>query len=525
MRFVKRIDDIGKAYVYLDLEGLEIPNVDLDIEPLKCFRIETYAVLKAGSDDFEWNVVFSLVHRFFDTMTPEELRKFAAMIIYMHYEILLNMGGDQDLDGVVMTALEARLSKLLAEYDLETNLMNRLVEFTQINVPIQLFNGVGERAQDTAEMTFYRDDVVKLTAVFLLCKMMTPILGIFIESCKKRMDNAYKEIHAVAILKNIIANRMQPLIDKLQNFIARIIKPMLNNKVNLTHIYNGFTFSTILQQIWGSMMTRRSIAVDLEKPNGNLITYVTSCARAAAQTQFSSTGFKTAVAEIISPKDQASEEDGNVSTLEAESKSSTKTSDFSLLIKASVSQLSIRFVSEHSLDRDMIAAASAYYYTNHVSLTPCNSYLLGTLFDSYLCGAKSVEMLSGLDLNILIPIMQAYFIQQGYYDIVHAVSVVPTGTQKSFLTGSDTQLRSSWNSSFEYRNCDAKLPYCVGDLRWDTGLKDIVENFTSEILMFNTAPVFWEALQDTPKNGELFAAPDSLAKTICALISDIISVQ
>ena len=524
MRFVKRIDSVGKAYVYLDLGKIEIPNVEIDIEPLKCFRIETYAVLKAGANDFEWNVVFSLVHRFFKTMTPDELQKFATMIVYMHYEILLNMGGDRDLDGPTMTALESRLSQLLAEYDLETNLMNRLVEFTQSHIPIQLFNGVGERAQDTAEMTFYRDDVVKLTAVFLLCKMMTPILGIFIESCKKRMDNAYKEIHAVAILKDILSNRMQPLIDKLQNFISRIIKPMLNNKVNLTHIYNGFTFNVILQQIWGSMMTRRSIAVDLEKPNGNLITYVTSCARAAAQTQFSSTGFKTAVAEIISPKDQASEEEGNVSTLEAESKSSTKTSDFGLIIKAAVLQLRTRFVVEHGLDAKQIDAAIAYYEINHVALTPCNSYLLGTLFDSDICGARSIEMLDGADINILIPIMQAYFIQQGYPELVHAVSVQPTGISKTFLTGSDMQLRSSWNTSFEYRNCDTKLPYGVNDLKWDTGLKDIVDNFTSEELNYNTAPVFWDAFQDAPKNGELYTAPDGLARTICALISTIISV-
>ena len=522
MRFEKRVDDVGKAYVYLNFEGIELPDVKVDIEPLKCFRIETYAVLKANSADFEWNVVFSLVHKFLDTLTTEEKQKFASMIIYMHYEIMHKLGGDQPLVGETMTQLETTLSRLLAEFDLQVNLLNRLVEFTETQIPIQLFSGVGERAQDTAEMTFYRDDVVRLTAVFLLCKMVAPILGIFIENCKKRMDNAYKEIHCVAILKDILANRSQPLIDKLQNFISRIIKPMLN-KVKLTHIYNGFTFSVILQQIYAAMMTRRSIAVDLEKPNGNLITYVTSCARAAAQTQFSSTGFKTAVAEIISPKDQASDDEGNVSTLEAESKSSTKTSDFGLIVKAAVQQLRKRFVVEHNLDQDLINAATAYYDLNHVAITPCNSYLLGTLFDTYICGAKSVEMLDGTDLNILIPIMQVYFLQQGYFELIHAVSVNPTGVPKTFLTGSDTQLRSSWNTSFEYRNCDSRLIYGVNDLRWDTGLKDIVETFTTEVFNYNTAPAIWEALGIESRNREAYSAPDGLARTICGLISTIIS--
>lgn len=522
MRFEKRVSEVGKAYVYLNLEGLTIPDLTIDIEPLLSFHIETYAVLKANSNDFEWGVVFATTHEFLKTLTEEEQRKFACMIIYMHYAIMSELGGDENLNGTDMIRLETSLSQLLAQFDAEVNLQNRLIEFTDSNIPIQSFSGVGERAQDTAEMTFYRDDVVRLTAVVLLCKLMTPIFGVFIENCKKRMDNAYKEIHCVAILKDILAARSQPLVDKLSNFITKIIKPMLN-RVNLTHVYNGYTFSVITQQIFAAMMTRRFIAVDLFKPNGNLITYVTSCARAAAQTQFSSTGFKTAVAEIISPKDQASDEEGNVSTLEAESKSSTKTSDFGLIIRAAAKQLRTRFVSEHGLDTEVIDAAIAYYELNHISLTPCNSYLLGTLFDSYLCGAKSVEMLDAPDLNILIPIMQAFFIQQGYFELVHAVSLKPTGTVKSFLTGNDTQLRTTWNTSFEYRNCDSQLPYTVGDLKWDTGLRNIVDNFTTEVLQYNTAPVFWELLKDAPQNGELYVAPDGLARTICALISATIS--
>lgn len=521
MRFLKRMDSIGKAYVYLDLEGLKIPGIVFDPEPLLSFRIETYAVLKANASEFNWEVVFSTTHQFLKTLNEEEKQKFASMIILMHYEIMQKMNTEQDLDGKVMTQLETTLSQLLSQFDQDINLMNRLIEFTDASIPIQSFAGVGERAQDTVEMTFFRDDVVRLTAVVLLCKLMTPIFGIFIESCKKRMDNAYKEIHCVAILKDILANRCRPLTEKLSFFITKIIKPMLN-RVKLTHVYNGYTFSVITQQIYAAMLTRRFIAVDLFKPNGNLITYVTSCARAAAQTQFSSTGFKTAVAEIIPPREQASEEDGNVSNLEAESRSSSKTADFNVIIEAAVRQLKDRFVAENDLDREAIEAAEWYYSMNHITLTPCNSYLLGILFDSYLCGAKSVEMLDGKSLNSLIPIMQAYFIQQGYVDLVHAVSVTPTGQLKAFLTGNDTQLKTTWNNSFEYRNCDLKFPYSVNDIRWDTGLKKIVDNLTSEIMLYNTAPSLLEKLQEESKNGEQFVTPDGLSRSICAFISQVV---
>lgn len=522
MKFEKRIDSSGKSYVFLNLEGLELPGVNFDIEPLLSFKIETYAVLKANAPAFNWEVVFGTTHKFLKTLSKEEQQKFASMIIFMHYRIMQDMNTEQDLDGEVMMKLEKELSHILANFDKEIDLLPRLTAFTEKNIPIHSFKGVGERAQDTEKMTFYRDDVVRLTAVVLLCKLMTPILGIFIESCKKRMDNAHKEIHCVAILKDILEYRDLALTEKLNYFITRIIKPMLK-RVKLTHVYNGYTFSVITQQIYAAMLTRRFIAVDLFKPNGNLITYVTSCARAAAQTQFSSTGFKNAVVEIILPKDQSSEE-GNVSNLEAESRSSTKTADFNIIISSAVSQLKGRFVTEHELNMDAIESAEAYYSTNHIFSTPSNNYLLGILFDTYLCGAKSIELLEMKSLNTLIPIMQAYFIQQGYFDLVDIVSARPTGQLKTFLTGGESQLKTTWENSFEYRNCVQKFPYNVNDMKWDSGLKDIVENITTEAYRINTAPSLLALLNEESRNGDIYMAPSGLSKSICAFILQTVSV-
>lgn len=520
MKFVKKFNDLGRAYVHLDLEGEKIEGINFDPTDLLNFHIETYAVLKPNSSDLSWNMVFGTSHALFKTMTKEELNKFASLILIMHYEIMVGMNSQKDLDGETMKDLESRLSKLLAQFDQEVNLVRRLEEFVDSHIPINSFAGVGERAQDTVEMTFYRDDVVKMTAVALLCKLMTPIFGIFIESCKKRMDNAYKEIHCSAILKDVLANRCEPLMKKLYYFISKIIKPMLN-RVKLTHVFNGYTLSVIIQQIWASLMTRRFIAVDLFKPGGNLITYITSCIRAAAQTQFAATGFKTSVTEFTSPREQASEDDGNMSNLEAESRSSSKTADFGVIVKAAVEQLKERFVIEHELDQEAIESAMDYYNINHVKLTPINSYLMGILFHNELCGAKSIEMIEAPLLNTLVPIMQAYLIQQGYLDLVEACSALPTGNMKVMLTGPETQLKNMWNNSFEYRNVDSKHTYPVNEIRWDTGLKFIVNNLTSEIYSTNTAPALLELMHKENRNGSELIVEETISRSICTIINEM----
>lgn len=525
MKFVKKKNDIGKAYTYLDTEDLDLSSIPYNTEELRKFHIETYAVLKANATDFAWNVVFGSVHEFIREMPEEEKIDFVSMIVAMHYHIVNDLNSSvEQLQGNEVIALETKLSQILAAYDQKYNLVNRLIDFANRKVPIHSFAGVGERDQDSADMTFYRDDVVRLTAAALLCKMLTTIFGTFIEACKKRSDNSYKEIHAFAILKDIMANRLQALMDKVDHFVAKIIKPILN-KVNLTHLYNGYTFNVIKEQIKAYMFVRRFIAVDLFKENGNLMTYVTACARAAAQTQFDSTNLKIAVSEIITPRDSSTDDDGNVSTLEAESRSSSRTSDYTLIIEMSVAKLAERIPVEYNLDNERIQAAKAYYDLNHVEQTDINRFILGTVFGPELGGAKSIESLNGDDMNLLIAILQEYLLNQGYTDILQAVSLTPTGTMKSFMTGSDTQLRATWNTSFEYRNCDNALPFSCNDLRWDSGLKATVDNVTTEELLCNTAPIFLEAMGVESQNGQVYNVPDTLAKSICSLISQQLAVH
>lgn len=526
MRFEKREDANHRSYVYFNLEGLKLSALpeglrDEDLEQLLSFRIETYQSLRKNSSDFKWDVVFGTVHQFLQTLTEDEQREFANMLVTMHYYIICTLLKDEPSNQEILD-LENWLSAALAQFDEDINLMDRLVRFTEERIPIQSFERVGERAQDSVEMTFYRPDVVNLTAVAVLCKLMTPILGIFIESCKKLMDNSLKEIHCVTILRDILNNRCRALADKLNFFITKISKQVLS-KIGLSHIYNGFTANLIIQSIYAGMLTRRFIVVDLYKPSGNLITYVTSCVRAAAKTQFASGNGngRPAVSLMAPPTERIGTDDGNLSSLESESRTSAKTADFPFLIKAAVIELKPRFCSEYELDEQMVDAASQYYTINHPFLTPINSYILGILFGGYLCGAKSIEALHADSLCTLIPVAQAYFIQQGYNDLVHVISATPTGQFRPLLTGNDTQLRSTWGNSFDYQNCSRKFDWCVDNLKWDAGLEKLVNNITSERYYINTAPQFWDELQQPSQNGEELIVPETLAQSICHLIMQI----
>lgn len=535
MKFRKEIDDTGRSFIRIDLEGLELPKFNFDINGLLDFSVDTYEVLKASKDMEKWGDVFKIPEQFLATLTDDELRQIAAVYIYAHWLILTRMAEQRPIpdDNAVMASqirmlnaeifrkLENELSELIANLDSAIDLYPKLLDYTIREVPVQQSEHVGERPQDSSDMTFYRNDVIELTALAILSKLFAPVIGIFIKQFMQLgIDNLYKEIHAVTMFKQIVANRCQHLADKFDYFVSRIIKPLLKDP-RPTNLYNGFTQDVIRQYIYATVLTRKFVTVNLFREQTNLIIYLTTCAKETANSQFGGGKNRPSIElrRDIEEFSSTISEDGNGSVLEQESSTSDKTADFETIIEFVVEDIRKNFADEYDLNSEIIAAAEAYYTSsNHLQLSNCNSFLLSTMFGNRLCGAKTIEMLKLTDLAVLIPILQMYFIKHGFYDLVHLVSLVNTGAFKTQLSGEETRLSAAWRNNYAYVNCDSRYPFEVNGITWSTGLQKIVEDVTTMKFAFNTAPVIWEAMKQENVNGTIYNPPFSLSESICNFI-------
>ncbi len=520
IRFEKKINEVGKAYIHLNIGDAVLPRFTFDYQQLLDFQVETYQVLKANAAEDSWNIVFDTTHQFFDSRPENERIAFAEMLVLMHYEIAEKLYAvNAEFDNNLIP-LENTLAAWLAEFDKETNLIPNLRAWTERNITVQSFAGVGERPQDTDTMTFYRDDVVDLITLVLVCKMMTPIFGIFIKACKDQMDNSLKEIHCLSLMKYLFANRFSSLIDKLKYFISRIMRPILT-KVSPTHLFNGYTLAMVGDEIYAGLIVRRYVTVDLFKPNGNIVIYTTSCVRAAAQTQFSPTGYKTATVEMTLPKEQVSMGDeGNVSNLEAESRSSSKTSDFLVLVQAAADKAINTFVSQEDIDPDFLENCYYYYSLNHIDPSPLNMFILGTYFGRDLNGAKSISSLSAVTFMKLCTIFQIHLYKTGYEELATAITLIGNREARP-ATSADSNFRSMWNNSYEYKTCDERFPWYIGEMHWDTRLKEIVENLTTMKYIYNVAPAIDNMLSRESRNGELYIPQVDLTRQICSIIMQL----
>ncbi len=529
MKFVKQIDQYGKAYTRLDLEGLVIPYDGGEFpSELLDFHYDTYQITGANANEDEWEKVFGPTHKFFKTRcTESDLIEIACTLALMQTTINTAMLGDgvsaPVIDGTSMGKLESTLSQMLCKMEQKLNLYNRLVDFiTEGEVPIRPTKDAGEKPQHTNEMTWYMPGFIRLTAVALLCKLLAPVFGVFMSYFKSKLgvlDGTFKEMHCVTILRDTLANCCPETMDKLEVYLRNSVTRMLGKEEDLTHVINGYTDIAIHQLIYAQLLVRRFILVDLYRDDGNLATYITSCARSAASTQFSNNNFKTAACTFTYPNEASSSDEGNLSNLEVESRSSSKTADYPLLIEAATRETVRSFIHNYSLDKKVLnSITSEYKNFNHVDMQVFNSYLLGVVFGSDLCGARSVEMLSPSNLADLVGLLQYYVAMQGYRELAIALTARRTDNRKGRLSGSEAILRSTWNTNYEFQNCNNKFPIELGGFAWFTSLRESVTEFTDYEYVVNVAPAVWDILREPSTNGNVLVLSETFAKDVCGFI-------
>jgi hypothetical protein len=530
MKFERITDPVsGQNAIRLDLEGLDLAQ-DLEklfhnsavsigaiIEKLSVIVVTTYDILKtkaAGMDSFD--DVFKPVHTFFEQLTPVEQKKLAIFYLSAHYEILDKLKNREDIIANI-ELLTGILSDMIYQVDMELGISEKLRAIVEKDIPIPSFTNIGDRPQDSVEMTFLRDEVIDLASIVLLCKMLTPIFGAYIERCKKKMDTSLKEMHCVGILQKVFRAKHEKIILKLENFITKLIAPYIKDE--MTYIFNGYTLPHVAYQICAAILTRRFVNVNLYQPNCNLMTYITACARSAITSAGSTASNSRSSVEAIKDPKELHGDDGNTSLLEVESRRSFKTADYLGIIELAVENTILNWINEYDVSWETFKEACDWYEFNPITITPINTYAVALLFHRTIGGAKSVEALNVKTITNMIVLSQFCLFHLGFPNLVPLVSISKTIYGKVMPSQVDNLLRVTWNNTFEYRNINERFPFPIVDLKWDNKLKEVVDYLILHNHIQNLAPTMCALTGiDESLNGHPYQYKDTVMKDMCSLI-------
>lgn len=543
MKLVKLPGDGRSCIVRLDLEGLKLPHLKgFDPTALLDFSISTYRAFRPNAKEEEWMNVKACTDAFFASLNDKDLVLIAETICMMHFRIKkvvnienidMSENGDMSANGDKIMDLINELAQMLDKLDKSISLYEKARDFVVGNLTILETPNAGNRSQDTDAMTFRRNHKLDLTAIAVICKMLSVITGTLLEAFTEVgiNDRRFTDVYCFDIYKDFLANECADITEKLEFYVASNIDKRSkktagsNTSKEIAKIVRGETLAVTESRTFASLFTRKFVNISLTKPEADIMTFVYSCIINTASNPSSGGGGKDKPNYVLrftpDEKNNADDEEGNDSIMETESIQSEKTADTTALVGLAVDYTVSQWCNKYGITLSEVEDAASFYTGySHIRLDIVNSYILANVFGDDLLGAKSIELLDGRDLARLVAVLQVYLVQEGYHDLVHLVSAVPTGLYKSQMeiTGGEKTLITNFANNAAYRNCATRYTTCVGDVSWDTNLRKLIDSVTGYKYKINTAPAIWEMMGQHPENGDDFIPAESLSESICRLI-------
>ena len=519
MQFTRCMHPVtSQMCLYLDLEGLDIYG-NMSVEDQKAlneflyFRIGTYEALKPKMPEELFQDVVRPVNKLFRVLSDRSLKILAVMFLDIH-SLVLNKLSNVEVDILDhLNVVTDYISEYLVKVDASIDLYSHIRRIVSDDVVIPDFTNLGNRPQDHPDKTFSTDEVRLASEITVICKLMMPILGVIIETCKKKIDTHMKELYVVSSLRGYLNLHYIDIMMKLKAYVTNTIQQHYSENISLT--FSGMSSGVVNEITFASLLVRRFVGVNLYQRDCNLMTYIVSFVRSST----ANIGGRGAVESITKPNDISVNDEGNTSMLEAESMRSIATADLPALIEIAAEQTISQFIHLYELDVVAYEEALKYHKFNILNINPVSVYLLTLIFGRTLGGAYNVNLLTYEYASKLVIVLQLLLAKLGAGDLVPLLTAERSVVVKEVMTPVDNMIHANWKDSSEYIKLNKRFPYVVDNITWDTGLKTIVTYITKHDHIVKTAPVILESIGIADSyNGTVFQYNDGIIKSICRLI-------
>ena len=415
-------------------------------------------------------MTFNPVNDFLETISLEEQKAIASAFLVMHIEI-----SDPQYTVDKIEQLEDKLGELINNLDDEISLCDRIHYYIEHSgIPISDMAEAGTRPQDTPEMTFLKEEAVTITTIAILMKLMSPIVGAFLDKYYKLIDTKFKESHAAAIFTKLFYKKYEKIINKLHNYAYTLIESKIKND-DVTTLVNGNTIDALTNQNIDIVLIKRLTNADLYKSDGNIIKYIASCCRSGTDSQQQNASMVNSVRIITDPVEMDKDE-GNASRMESESKQSNKTADTPSMIKVASDKIVNDIIEKENINREDLESIYAYYRRNPIIINPISTYLLCTYYGQDIGGGRGINMLNAIQTAKLSAILQIVSARNKVSYLAHALSF-SISTHEKIPSFEISTFSNSWKSSQIYSDCRKMIPQGFGERDWDTKVKEIAGFF------------------------------------------------
>jgi len=259
-------------YNILDLNGTTYIEIDVSMipeladkvnTPLTRVRAGSYKKLSYKKVDGEYATgggaeMLRIGNDFFKYL-PEDLHK-AIILQILNIRVNLYNWAKEGMGSVEMGA---KLAPLIEDLLVENDLYFKALQFVTNHVYIEFREGVGNSSHDTLDKTYLDDDLRKIYAMMVCCRVMLPIFALI----RNIMDKSIRDLLIASVTKPAFVKMCPDVVEKLERYIIANmgdLKTRFKDKF-MPMVFAGFTVDTLPDVLFAGVLTSTFIIQDLSK--------------------------------------------------------------------------------------------------------------------------------------------------------------------------------------------------------------------------------------------------------------------
>lgn len=503
----------GSMVVQLKTGGFEIDLLN-DHPELGQFNVKTfYIFIKVRNTD----MAYGPVNQFLSDLSIDKQQRIAIALIMMNGIMRTTTENTDDINQLL-----DQCGMILDTLDQEIGLCDDILNWVKTFVPISDMSSAGSGPHHSADMTFHQDEAITITAITILSKLFSPVVGEFIYRHAGLINNLYKESFACSMFTQLFKRKYADIIKKMQHYIGNLVANKMKS-VDMTIHYRGFTPEMIARIIMDTTIIKKFVSIDLFKPDGNVIKYVAACITSYIESQQKNGGAKFKVDSFTDPKDGdaiTGTEETNSSRIEIESSASHKP-----MLAPPMSRFAAKWIIRQSLIDENISAEEfersiSFFEKNPIVVSPVTLFILSTYFGPDAGGGHSIYLLDAPLTIKLAALLQIIAARSGADAIAHMLTMKIT-TEDRLGQATDFNFSNSWRASPEYSECRKTVGNGFGEITWDCHLRELATTLTSKTFIYHTPQHVWDLLGQENKNGTVFNEQLPFMLQLLKLISNL----
>lgn len=445
--------------------------------------------------------------------------------------------------------LEVITTELFAKTKLDWDL-KAYVEGSSI--PFPDLSHAGQRAHDTKEMTFYLPEYKELTAISLMCKIMSPIWGEYFRIVNSDMtDEINKEKFCFdMILITLRDGAFKDVMAKLRNYVAKSTNTVLNQQskhaspvqspVKFTQSKNGFGEARFLDLVFAVIFARKMVIFNVyrhrsltRESQSDIMNYISSNITATANSKISAMRTSTHEMIRIDPKDSRSEQD-NVTFNDNNSRTSKVPGDSVVAASIGAQIEAERLIGLLAIPKKVYEPMTRFYVRHTIVPNPLADMIMSCMYEEALGGSICLEYLDANRYELLLSIAQIYAIKNNCHDVAHLLSCT-TSMERNLTIHAPIQM--NYKTMAEYTECvrtfcgvaEKHIPAWrrqreakakdVERVSITTQIGDIISWLVSYDHYYNSPNALWLIDErESQMNGDVIDYSDLIVKEMCRFI-------